>query len=86
MRFGRVPRYYFLVRDEWGEAPDDEGVELPDLDAAREYAIAGARSMMSDSVRRGILNLTASIDILDGDGDGEVKLQLVFKDAIEIRE
>jgi len=32
-----VPRFYFHLIDDF-DAPDEEGVELPDLEAAREHA------------------------------------------------
>jgi hypothetical protein len=47
-----VPRYFFHVfNDE--TSLDEEGIELPDLETARAHAIKGARSLMSDSLKRG---------------------------------
>jgi hypothetical protein len=34
-----MPRYYFHVRDEHGLRRDAEGVELPDVEAARRKAL-----------------------------------------------
>lgn len=79
-----VPRYYFTVHDAGGAAVDDFGVELPDMASARNEAVAGARSMMSDSVRHGELDLAAYIEIEDFD-----RLHLgrvTFREAVSIRE
>jgi hypothetical protein len=35
-----MPRYYFNVRDGFEVDEDDEGVDLPDVEAARAEAIA----------------------------------------------
>ena len=40
-----MPRYFLHVNNSIGFVEDEEGVELPDLDAAREKAAAGVRSM-----------------------------------------
>ena len=79
-----MPRYHFRVHDEWGEAPDDQGTDLPDLDAARLHAIAGARSLMSHSVLAGILDFGARIDIEDGDGN--VLTSICYRDAVTLSE
>ena len=80
----RVPRYYFIVHDEDGDAPDSEGAELAGVEAAMLHAAAGARSMMSDSIKaRRALDLTAYIEIEDSD---RARLtRLTFAEAIKIR-
>lgn len=60
-----MPTFYFTVHDEWGEAADTEGSDLAGADAAVRHAVAGARSLMSDSVKQGKLDLSAFIDIED---------------------
>jgi hypothetical protein len=42
-----VPRYHFNVRD-GRDAPDGEGIELPDESAARVQAIQAAGEMIRD--------------------------------------
>jgi uncharacterized protein DUF6894 len=79
-----VPRFYFRVRDRWGEAPDGEGMELPDLEAARRHAIAGARSLMSDSVLAGVLDFGACVEVEDE--RGEVVMHITFRDSISMVE
>lgn len=79
-----VPRYYFTVHDNDGEAPDDEGAELPDVEAALLHAAKGARCMMSDRIKAGELDLTAFIDI---ENDRRVVVaRLVYREAVSIRE
>lgn len=78
-----MPRYYFSVHDADGEARDVEGVEFPNLDAAKIEAIKGGRSIMSDSVRRGELDLAAYIEILSQ--DQEVLCRVSFADLLSIR-
>lgn len=50
-----MPRYYFNYRSGEKSEPylDDEGIDLPDLSAAREEAIGGARDIAADRVRSG---------------------------------
>ena len=79
-----MPRYYFTVHDSGGTAVDDFGLELPDIASARNEAVAGARSMMSDGVRHGELDLSAYIEIEDFE-----RLHLgrvTFREAISVRE
>ena len=77
-----MPRYYFPIQNGDGSAPDDEGMELPDFEAAWIHAVAGARSMMSDSIRRGKLDLAAYIEIED---EARAVLERVtFREAVTI--
>jgi hypothetical protein len=46
-----MPRYYFHQQDETTITEDEEGSELPDLEAARQYALRGAREILSHSIR-----------------------------------
>jgi hypothetical protein len=41
-----MPRYTFNIRLDGGIIEDEEGLELPGLDAAREEAILSARSLV----------------------------------------
>jgi Domain of unknown function (DUF6894) len=80
-----VPHFYFTVNDHWGEALDDEGAELLDIEAALLHAAAGVRSMMGDSINgRGLLDLSGSVEIEDE--HRAVVARLPFRDAIKIRE
>ena len=62
-----VPRFYFHLRDEF-DAPDEEGVELPDVQAARQWAIIEIRELLCEQVRAGTLALERRIDIEEVNG------------------
>jgi hypothetical protein len=46
-----MPKFYFHIRDDAGLIPDEEGMELPDIDAARKEAETGAREILADALR-----------------------------------
>jgi hypothetical protein len=48
-----MPRYYRHIRQGEQQTPDLEGIELPDLDAARAEAIDGIRDILAGAVRQG---------------------------------
>ena len=78
-----MPRYYLNLFDDL-DVPDDEGDEFPDLAAAREAAIEGARSLMSDHVRYGQpIDLTHRIEIADSSRN--VVAILTFADVVKFR-
>ena len=78
---GRVPRYFFHVYDDL-VLRDDEGIELADTVAARDAALAGAREMMCDQVKKGRLSLHHRIEVEDE--RGRVILTLPFDEAVSI--
>ncbi len=47
-----MPRFYFDVREGARFAPDDEGLEFPDLDAAEREAATAAGSISRDVLPR----------------------------------
>jgi hypothetical protein len=55
-------RYFFHLFNDL-DVPDLEGRELPDDAAARAAAIAEAREMVAESVRKGSLNLSHRIEV-----------------------
>jgi hypothetical protein len=76
-----MPRFYFhLCNDIIAE--DEEGVELRDVEAAREHAIEEARVMVCESIKKGHLNLEHRIAVTDEAG-AEV-LDVSFRDAFTI--
>lgn len=79
-----MPRFYFTVHDLRGEAPDGEGAELPDVETALLHAAEGARCMMSEAIKAGELDLTASIDIEDA--YRVVVARLTFREAVKVRD
>jgi hypothetical protein len=63
-----MPRFYLHLRNDL-DVPDDEGIDAPDLNAAREQAIASARfSLAQTAMDEGKINFTHRIDIEDEQG------------------
>lgn len=76
-----MPRYYLHVfNDEI--TLDEEGLELPDLEAARQEALESARSLVCDAVHKGYLNLDHRIEI-ETEGRKHL-LTLTFREAFTI--
>jgi hypothetical protein len=48
-----MPRYFFHLASESGLIGDDEGCDLPSIDAARQAALEAARDLAAQAVRRG---------------------------------
>jgi hypothetical protein len=76
-----MPRFYFHVHNDY-DAEDQEGMELPDLTAARTFAVESARDLVCESVSKGHLNLDHRIDIADE--DGTVLQSVTFREAFTI--
>lgn len=75
-----VPVYYFTVITRGGPIVDEEGTELPSLEAARVEAIKDARSLMSAAVLDGRDISSRHVEIHDG--NGAVLLSVAFTDAV----
>lgn len=78
-----MQRFFLHIVTGEEEIRDSEGQLLPNLEAARAEAIAGARSILSQEVLLGVLPLDERIDIADEKGD--VLLSVSFLEAINIR-
>jgi hypothetical protein len=63
-----MPRFHLHLCDGPHLAEDEEGVDLPDAEAARRAAIDGLRDTMAGQLLNGHLNLAAFIEIEDGNG------------------
>jgi hypothetical protein len=46
-------RFYFHVRAGDELTPDDEGMDLPDLSAAKREALLGARELLAEAIESG---------------------------------
>jgi hypothetical protein len=60
-----MSRYYFNLREDDELVPDDEGVELPTIESARDEAIRG----LADCARDAICNAACAriaVEVLDG--------------------
>lgn len=78
-----MPRYFFDVYDDV-IAPDEEGMELPNEQAARLQALIGARDIMSEQVRHGYLVRSHWIDILDE--RRALLAKVTFGEAVDVKE
>jgi len=78
-----MPRYHFHLVDGNGETRDEEGAQLPDLDAARHEALAGIRSILRDEIGGGSLDFAGKIRITDQ--NDQPLLDVPFLYAVEIR-
>ena len=58
-----MPRYYFDLRDDRGLFPDEEGLELPTIDAARAEAAQALADMLRDAVQDDSRTLHLSIEV-----------------------
>lgn len=78
-----MPRFHFHVVNGTGETRDDDGVELPDLEAARLEALSGIRSMLRDEISGGSIDFAGTVRITD-DQDRHL-LDVPFLSAVEVR-
>ena len=77
-----MPRFYFHLLNDI-DAPDDEGKELPGLEAAREHARHYARMTIAETVKdEGRFNQDHRIDIEDE--HGRVLDTVWFRDAVQV--
>jgi hypothetical protein len=69
-------RYYFHIRDGWNVIPDEEGMELSDIYAARAEAYASADDLAREALRDGTRIGAWAIVIADQSGKilGRVKV------------
>jgi hypothetical protein len=77
-----MPRYYFHIFNSTSTVEDEEGLELPDLQAARAQAITGIRSVLSTEILTGVFDLRGRIDIADA--EGKVVETVRYKEALEM--
>lgn len=76
-----MPRFYLHLHTE-AEFPDEEGQELSDLAAAREEAVTGARSLIAEGAKDGLINLNDRIEIIE---EGRQERHIIrFRDVVEI--
>lgn len=78
-----MQRYYFHLRNDMS-VDDEEGQELPDLEAARGVAAQYALDMSAVSIReRAKLNLHHRIEVAND--AGEIVLTVEFGDVVAIQ-
>jgi hypothetical protein len=79
----RMPHYFFHLYNGIVTS-DDEGLDLPDLQAARANGIKEAREMMIETVAEGWINLSHRIDIADE--SGAVLATVSFAEAVRVED
>lgn len=77
-----MPHYRFNLYNSVGFVPDEEGRELPNVEAARGEALKAARGIIADEVLQGRIDLNGRIEVLDG--EGPPILTLPFAEAVAI--
>lgn len=78
-----MPRFYLTVCND-ARAIDDEGEELPDLEAATSRAVQGARELIAEDILAGRpISRRHCIEILDA--EGAVLHTVYFTDVIQLR-
>lgn len=76
-----MPRYYLHVfNDEI--SVDEEGRDLPDLEAAKREALEGARALVCEGVHKGHVNLGHRIEV-ETEGREHV-LTVTFRESFTI--
>jgi hypothetical protein len=79
-----MPHFYFHVHNSIGFIEDEEGRDLPDRSIARDEAIKGIRSILSEDVLGGVLDLGGRIDVVE-EGSGDPALTVPFGEAVDVR-
>ena len=83
-RSGTVPRFYFHLHNDM-DVVDEEGVELPDLEAARSHAVRQARVTFAETARdAGHVVLHHRIDVEDE--QGTVLATVKFGEAVKVED
>lgn len=77
-----MPRFFFHLYNDM-IVTDGEGREFPDVEAARATAIAEAREVMTEEVRKG--NLTLSHRIVIADESGSIVATVRYSDAVAVK-
>lgn len=78
-----MPRFFFHVFNGHGHMGDEEGQDLEDQAAARRIAIDSVRSMVSEDVRAGTIDLCGRIEVLDAEQN--VLLTVIYPEAFELK-
>lgn len=77
-----MPRFYFNIYEDVA-LEDEDGIELPDLEAARRAALAGIRGLLCDQLREGRLILHHRVEIADA--GGALLLSIRFEEAVLVK-
>lgn len=61
-----VPHYFLHIHDDQGEALDLQGVDLPDLNAARVEAVSSIRGWLADDAQRRRSSMGGHVEVVEG--------------------
>lgn len=78
-----MPRYHLNIFNGSGPVPDEPGQQLDTVEAAREQAVVGIRSILSAEVLEGTMDLRGRIEICDP--EGRVLLIVPYADAVTLQ-
>ena len=77
-----MPRFRFNLYNSTGFVEDEEGRELPDLAAARHEAMNDIRSILSEEITAGRVDLRGRLEIVDE--LAKLSSTVRFDEAVEI--
>lgn len=77
-----MPQYHLHLHNAHIDASDEEGHDLPDLDAARARATAGIREFLGHEARTGKIDFRGQVDITDH--KNQLLETVQFKDVLTI--
>ena len=83
-RFEGMPRFYRHMQHGDQFIEDPEGIELPDLDAARADALRGVRDLLSEAIRKGTDDLLEDAVIIT-DGSRRELMRIPFSEGLPSR-
>lgn len=78
-----MPRYFFHVHNSFGVAADDEGQDVDSLAEARRIAIESIRTILSEELRNGCLDLRGRVVIADP--SGAICATVPFTEAVDLK-
>lgn len=78
-----MPHFYLHLINGSGITRDPEGLDLPDVAAARREALCAIRSILQEELGQGQLDLGGRIAI--DDDKGNFLLDVTFAEAVDIR-
>jgi hypothetical protein len=78
-----MARFFFNLASERGLIGDDEGLDLPDIAAARQAALEAARDLAAQAVRHGNDGPWKAIVVCDE--TGKLVLELPLEEALPPR-
>jgi hypothetical protein len=79
-----MPRFYRHMQHGDQLIEDPEGIELPDLDAARADALRGVRDLLSEAIRKGTDDLLEDAVIIT-DGSRRELMRIPFSEGLPSR-